>query len=220
MLGSAGGLLLARAGISLVRRHAATMLPSPQEIDLDWHTLAFTLLLSLFATAFALLAPGVELIRSEARSRWNCRAGSMSLAQRRWQRVFMVFQVAMAVAVLIAAGLLVRSFRYLTESDPGFQAEHLLTFRVSLSPSDYPTDVSIKRYYSDLLSRVRSLPGVTAAAAVQTPPFSAPTRSGSRFFVDVLPDPGPGHFPVAQIRQVTPEYFRAMGAFPSHRFAK
>jgi putative ABC transport system permease protein len=211
LLGSAAGLLLARAGISVVRRLAATTLPNPQEIALDWHAFAFTLLLSLFAAAVALLAPGVELIRSEARSHWNCRAGSMSPAQRGWQRLFMVFQVAMAVAVLIGAGLLVRSFRYLVESDPGFQAEHLLTFRVSLSPSDYPADASIKRYYSDLLSRVRSLPSVTAAAAVQTPPLSAPTRSGGRFFVDVLPDPGPGHFPVAQIRQVTPEYFRAMG---------
>jgi predicted permease len=211
LLGSAAGLLLARAGISLVRHLAATTLPNSQEIALDWHAFAFTLLLSLFAAAVALLAPGIEVIRSEGCSHWSCRTGGMSPLQRRWQRIFMVSQVAMAVAVLIGAGLLVRSFRYLAESDPGFQAEHLLTFRVSLSPSDYSADRSIKRYYNDLLSRVRSLPGVTAAAAVQTPPLSPPTRGGGRFFVDVLPDPGPGHFPVAQIRQVTPEYFGAMG---------
>ena len=84
LLGSAAGLLLARAGISLVRRVAATILPNPQEIVLDWHTFAFTLLLSLFAAAVALLAPGIELIRSEAGSHWNWRAGSMSPAQRRW----------------------------------------------------------------------------------------------------------------------------------------
>ena len=211
LLGSVAGLLFACLGLSMVRRLAATALPHPENIALDWHALAFTLLLSLFATAIALLAPAIELVRSEDQAHWNLRAGSMSPGQRRWQRVFMVLQVAIAVAVLIGTGLLVRSFRYLAESDPGFQAEHLLTFRVSLSPADYATDASTRRYYDDLLARVRSLPGVTEAAAVQTPPLSVPTRGGGRFFVDVLPDPGPGHFPVAQIRQVTPEYFRAMG---------
>jgi putative ABC transport system permease protein len=210
LMGSAAGLLLAILGLSTVRRFAATVLPHPEKITLDWHVLAFTLLLSLFTAAIALLAPATELMGSERRAPWQ-RPGSMSPTQRRWQRVFMISQVAIAVAVLIGAGLLVRSFRYLVESNPGFQAKNLLTFRVSLSPADYATDASTRRYYDGLFARLRSLPGVTAAAVVQTPPLSPPTRGGGRFFVDGLPDPDPGHFPVAQIRQVTPEYFRAMG---------
>jgi len=211
LMGSAGGLLLAMLGLSAVRQLAATVLPHPERITLDWHILAFALLLSLFTSLVALLAPATELIWSERQTRWNARGGSMSSSQRHWQRAFMISQVALAVAVLIGAGLLVRSFRYLVESNPGFEAKNLLTFRVSLSPTDYDSDASTRRYYNDLLARLRSLPGVTVAATVQTPPLSPPTRGGGRFFVDVLPDPAPDHFPVAQIRQVTPEYFRAMG---------
>jgi predicted permease len=211
LMGSAAGLLLASLGLSMVRRLAAAVLPDPENITLDWHALAFTLLLSLFTAVIAVLAPGIELVRSEDQALSNTRSNSMSPSQRLWQRVFMISQVAIAVAVMIDAGLLVRSFRHLVESDPGFQAEHLLTFRVSLSPADYPSDALTRRYYDRLLARLRLLPGVTAVATVQTPPLSGPTRGGGRFFVDVLPDPGPGHFAVAQIRQVTPEYFRAMG---------
>jgi len=215
LMGSAAGLLLATLGLSTVRRLAAAVLPHPENITLDWHALAFALLLSLLTAVIAVLAPGIELVRSEHHAQSYTRSYSMSRSQRLWQRVFMISQVAIAVAVLIGAGLLVRSFRHLVESDPGFQAEHLLTFRVSLSPADYPTDALTRQYYDCLLARLRLLPGVTAVATVQTPPLSGPTRGGGRFFVDVLPDPGPGHFPVAQIREVTPEYFRAMG-IPLH----
>jgi len=209
LFGSLAGLLLAAAAISLVRRLAAAVLPHPERIAVEWQTAAFALALAVLTAAIAALAPSIELLRSN--SQLNLRGAGMSPAQRRWQSVFMTAQVAIAVAVLIGAGLLVQSFRFLMNSDPGFQPERLLSFRIALSPTEYPTDAAARSYYDRLLARLQSLPGVTAAATVNTPPFSPPTRGGGRFYVDVLPDPGPGNFPVAQIRVVSPGYFRAMG---------
>ncbi|HEY2015128.1 MAG TPA: ABC transporter permease, partial [Bryobacteraceae bacterium] len=214
--GGIAGLLLAQAGISLTRRLSTAVLPHPEDIALDWQAVVFTLLLCVFTAAVSALAPCIDLLRGPRDLHLNLRASTPGRSQRRWQSLFMISEVAIAVSVLIGAGLLVRSFRFLMESDPGFQIEHLLTFRIALSPTGYGTDAAIRNYYDRLLPRLRSLPGVTAVATVQTPPLSAPTRGGGRFFVDVLPDPGPGHFPVAQIRQVSPEYFRAMGIGLQH----
>jgi predicted permease len=211
LAGSVAGLVAADFGISLTRQLAAAVLPHPENITLDWYAVAFALGLSLFTSAISALAPSLHLLRSRRDLHLNVRSASMALSQRRWQTVFMASQVAIAVAVLIGAGLLVRTFHYLLESDPGFQIERLLSFQISLSPTEYVTDVAVKDYYDRLLPRLRSLAGVSAVATVQTPPLSAPTRSGGRFFVDVLPDPGPGHFPVAQFRLISPEYFQTMG---------
>jgi putative ABC transport system permease protein len=211
LLGSLAGLLLADAGISWLRHLAAAVLPHPENIAVEWQAAAFAFALSVFTTAVAALAPSIELLRARPNLQLNLRGGSMSPSQRRWQSVFMTSQVAIAVAVLIGAGLLVQSFRFLMHSDPGFQPERLLSFRIALSPSEYSADAAVRNYYDRLLARLQSLPGVTAVATVNTPPLSTPTRGGGRFFVDVLPDPAPGNFPVAQIRVVSPDYFRAMG---------
>jgi putative ABC transport system permease protein len=211
LLGSLAGLLLADAGISWIRHLSAAVLPHPENIAVEWHAAAFAFVLSVFTTAIAALAPSIELLRARPNLQLNLRGGSMSPSQRRWQSVFMTSQIAIAVAVLIGAGLLVQSFRFLMNSDPGFHAERLLTFRIALSPTEYSADAAVRNYYDRLLARLQALPGVTAAATVNTPPLSPPSRGSGRFFVDVLPDPAPGNFPVAQIRVVSPDYFRAMG---------
>src|SRR5947207_26427 len=81
-----------------------------------------------------------------------------------------------AAAGLLLAILGLPTGRALAASVPPHQAKNLLTFRVSLSPADYATDASTRRYYDALFTRLRSLPGITAAAAVQTPAFIAHTR--------------------------------------------
>lgn len=209
--GAVTGLVLAQIGVPFVRGLAAHLLADPEQIALDWNTGAFALALAVITTSISVFATALHLLRSQESLQLNARNRTMAVSQRKWQATFMGAQIAIAVAVLISAGLLVRTFRFLLESDPGFQTERVISCSISLSPTAYDTSARTKSYYEQLLSRLASLPGVTGVATVNTPPLTAPTVSGSRFFVDVLPDPGPGHFPVGQIRVVSPDYFRTMG---------
>lgn len=107
------------------------------------------------------------------------------------------------------AGLLLRSFSRLIDVEPGFRADHLLTFRIALPPNRYTAYPQVQSFYRQLLVRLRQLPGVSGAELTDALPLTVIT-SQTRFAVDGAPPPAAGHFPVAQVRVVTPGYFSAM----------
>jgi putative ABC transport system permease protein len=214
--GAIVGVIFAAAGLSWIRHSNLTIFSNPQGIALEWHAGVFAAFLAIFATAISVIGPAVNIFHSADSGHDGLRTNTMGRSQRRWQFSFVVAQVAIAVAVSIGAGLLVKTFRFLTQSDLGFQAEHVVSFPIALSPATYNTEARARDYYQRLLPRIRSLPGVIDVGAVNTPPLSPRANTAARFFVDVLPDPSAGQFPVAQIRIVTPGYFRTMGISIHH----
>ena len=180
LIGLAGGvlgLLVAvwgtRAIASLVPKGFATSVYDLNNVPLDWRVFAFAFTLSVltgivFGLAPALTASKPDLINALRTSR---SFGLTSFGLRSFRGWLIVVELALAVVLLLGAGLLVRSFNKLMAVDLGFDRENVLTFRVSLPRSKYPKPVQTDAFYKDLLQRVNSLPGVESAGTVNHSPL-------------------------------------------------
>jgi hypothetical protein len=124
--------------------------------------------------------------------------------------MLIVLEVALAVLLVIAAGLTIRSFRNLLEIDPGFDARNTLTLRLTLPASEYPTAEGVAAFYQDLRQQARSLPGVSEAGFVRLLPLATEIGDAG-MVIDGKPTPvgQPGRS--ADWQAVTPGYFEAMG---------
>jgi putative ABC transport system permease protein len=170
--------------------------------------------LFLAATALA-VAMGLGLLPALRGLRWlqpalrmGGRTSNADSDRDRLRSVLAVSEVALALVLLTAAGLFVQSARRLNDIDPGFDPSRLVTARISLSPSRYPTDEHLQRTYADLIARVRQLPHVTAASANSSPPLA-----GGAVGVEVKVEGrtyAPGTEPEAQFHTVTADYFETV----------
>lgn len=209
LLAGVAGLGLAAASAQVLRRAASEVLPRAEDVHLDGATLLVAICFSVFAAIVAGLVPAVRASRTGLTHALKEGERSHSgVKARRLHALLVATEVALTVIVLVTAGLLAESFRRVITIEPEFQMQELLHVRISLVPSRWPSAANVRQFYEQLLVDVKSLPGVTAAAMVDTPPLS---KSGSRFAVHGLPEPAAGQFPVAQVRLVTPEYFATMG---------
>ena len=214
--GGALGLLIAvwgtRGIASLVPKGFATSVYDLNNIRLDWRVFAFTLSLSVltgivFGLAPALTASKPDLIQALRNSRSQ---GLMSFGLRSFRGWLVVSELALAVVLLLAAGLLVRSFNKLLAIDLGFNKENVLTTRISLPRSVYREEAQTQAFYDNLLQRVKSLPGVQAAGMINHTPLSG---FGIIAFTGIE-----GHPPLDRekdppigIGSVSSEYFQTMG---------
>ncbi|MGA2739624.1 MAG: FtsX-like permease family protein, partial [Bryobacteraceae bacterium] len=133
-----------------------------------------------------------------------------SLRRHRTRNTLVIAEVAISLVLLVAAGLLLRSFASLEKVDPGFRAQNVLTFGVSLPPARYRTDAQTSGFFHALLDRVSTLPGVSTAGAVNPLPFSGSNMSGS-FIIEGYDAPTGAAAPHADQRIVSPGYFKTMG---------
>ena len=174
--GGALGLLIAiwstRAIGSLAPEGFATSVYDLNNIPLDWRVFAFTLALSVvtgivFGLAPALTASKPDLLQALRNSR---SAGLMSFGLRSFRGWLVVAELALAMVLLLAAGLLVRSFNKLTAVDLGFDRENVLTVRIGLPRSKYKEPQQALAFQQELLDRIKRLPGVQAAGTtIHTP---------------------------------------------------
>src|SRR5215213_7343262 len=178
LVGGALGLLIAvwgtRAVASLVPAGFTTSVYDLSNIRLDWSVFAFTLALSvltgiIFGLAPALTASRPDLIGALRNSRAQ---GLMSFGLRSFRGWLVVAELALAVVLLLAAGLLVRSFNKLIAIDPGFDRENVLTARINLPRSSYVKPQQVQTFYDDLLQRVKSSPGVESAGIINHTPLN------------------------------------------------
>jgi predicted permease len=142
------------------------------------------------------------------------RAGGRGLSadrvRGRWRNALIVSEVALALVLLAGAGLLARSFQKLLEVDPGFDPDHAIAMRMTLTDQRYREAPRIFQFQDALFQRIGSLPGVEAVGAINSLPIAGP-RSFTDFYVAGEPIPAPGTAPAAEIRIVSGDYFRAMG---------
>ncbi|HEY0763625.1 MAG TPA: ABC transporter permease [Pyrinomonadaceae bacterium] len=214
--GGALGLLIAvwgtRAIASLVPKGFTTSVYDLNSIRLDWRVFAFTFGLSVltgivFGLAPALSASKPDLIQALRNSRSG---GLMSFGLRSFRGWLVVSELALAVVLLLAAGLLVRSFNQLLAIDLGFNRENVLTARISLPRSIYREEVQTQAFYDSLLQRVKSMPGVQQVGIINHTPLSG---FGIIAFIGIegYPHMDREKDPAIGIGSVSSDYFQTMG---------
>jgi putative ABC transport system permease protein len=211
--GGAAGLLLATLGVRWLAVFAAEHVPIPRidTIGVDATVLGFTVVLSLasgllFGLAPALAASSIDLneaLKDGGRTGRGVREG-------RTRQAFVVVEIALALMLLVGAGLLIRSFARLLDADPGFDAEGVLTMQVTLPSAKYREQAQRGAFFHELFARIDRLPGVRAAGGITFLPMSG-LGSATSFDIVGRPKPPLGHNLVCDVRVITHEYFRAMG---------
>jgi putative ABC transport system permease protein len=209
--GGAIGIATSYTLLRLVKGIPVPSLPRLAQVSIDAGVLAFTALVSVsVALAFGLL-PALHASRPELAPSLaeNSRGGS--LRTRRILGYIVAFEVAVAVVLLVGAGLTLRSFREMMRVDPGFRPDSLLTLQIYLPQAKYADNESRRRFFMEALERIRSLPGVQSAGAASALPmhpvgidFALP------FEIEGRNPPDSGEEPRADIRAATDRYFETM----------
>ena len=207
--GGAAGVALAWAGVRALPALGAPDIPRLDQVGMHPAVLGFSLLVS-FATGIAFgLAPALDLARVNIHDAMREGGRSVAGGHGRLRGALVAGQVALALVLLIGAGLAARSFARLRAADPGLQPDNLLTMRVMLPQRD-ANEAERAAFFRQALERVRTLPGVQAAGAVNRLPLSG-FGAGAPFAVEGRQAEASAQKPVALVRAVDPEYFRAAG---------
>ena len=205
------GLLLAVWGVDLLVALSPDDLPRLDAVGLDGRVLAFTFGVSALTGVLFGLVPALKASKTELTEslKEGGRSTNMRPGRQRLRGLLVAGEVALALMLLVGAGLLLKSFRRLQAVDPGFDPKGVLTMRINLPRARYTDGESRARFVGAVVEGVRELPGVRAAAFVTPVPFSFSNVS-SDFEVEGRPAPPVGQEPSASYRGVTPDYFRAM----------
>ncbi len=211
-LGGAAGVAFAFGGLRLLQTLRPVFLPRLEWIAIDGRVLAFTLLVSVVTSlAFGTL-PALSAVRRAGRQAGfggSLRGGGLGSRRGRLSPALVVVQVALAVVLLVGAGLLSRSLRQLLEIDLGFDTEDLTTFEVSLPALQYPEASDRERFHREARAALERLPGVVDVGLSTALPMSG-LNTASRLALPADVDPGEGTL-VVGFRSVTDGFFESFG---------
>lgn len=214
VLGCISGLLLAQWAIDLIVTANPGNIPRIDQVHLSASTLVFTTVVGFLATVLFGLGPAVQF------SKANFRAALKDLditttanaVRNRLRSALVVAQIALAVVLLIGAGLLLRSFVRLLNVDPGFASDKVVAVQAFIWDR-YNKPEQREAYTTETLSRVEALPGVLAAGVTSSIPLLESSQTSSLpFVVEGRPEPPSGQEPVAQFTVASANYFPALGA--------
>ena len=214
VLGAAGaaiGLGLAWLATRVLVAVQPADIPRLENVGVNASVVWFTLVVALATSLVFGTLPALQ--SSDARLPGGLREGARGGAGRGghgMRAALVVVELALAVVLLVGAGLLLRSFTELTRVDPGFRPEQVVAFRVTLQGERYREDAPTRARVGEILERMRALPGVTAAAATNVLPFSG-RGSMVGFGVEGAAPPPPGVNREIALAVVTPDYFRTIG---------
>jgi len=212
LIGAAAGLLLALWGTDLLTNLSPAKMLQLQPVRTDARALGFTLLVSLLTGLLFGLAPALQAARQDAQLALKESAkSSPGKRQRRLRESFVVAEIVFALALLVGAGLLIRSFVRVLDTKPGFESRNLLTMIIPASSAKkYDDPARVRAFYSEAIKRIEALPGVEAAGVVSNLPFGGNMDMYS-FQVEEKPSANPAESHDAERYSVSPDYLRAMG---------
>ncbi len=211
--GGAAGLLLALWGVRAFTLWIPDDVPVSRHLTLDPRVLLFTLGVTLLTGLLAGLAPAFQMTRPDLAEslRDGTRGGSATARGNRTRGVLVIVETALAVVLVVGAGLLIRSFARVAHIDPGFRPEGVLTLQVPISTMKYADGAKRWAFLNQALERLRALPGVTATGTVSNLPLSGEEEI-DWLVVEGRPRPAkPSEIPLADLRQASPGYLEAMG---------
>ncbi len=211
LTGGALGLLFAVGGLRILTTLAEARLPRIDRVELDGGVLLFTTLLSIAVALVFGVMPAFHATRGDLRDYLQeSTATTSGPASRHLLGALVVVEVALALVLLVGAGLMLRSFSKLLQVNPGFESANLVGAQVLLPVTKYRERQNVIRFYEDVIERLRRAPGVTAASAVSTLPMSeVGTTMALAFNVEGQPPPSTED-PLADVRVVAPGYFETM----------
>jgi putative ABC transport system permease protein len=210
-IGGALGLLVAWVGVRLVRGLPEGSLPRMQDVRLDGGVLLFALLVSVGVALVFGLVPAIQASRAGLRDTMNAFSGTTRHSGGRLLSALVVIEVALALMLLVGAGLVTRSFAQLMRVSPGFEPGNLLAVQIYLPQSKYRTGIDRTRFYMDTIRRVGAIPGVQTAAGVSAlPMYPVGIDYALTFTIEGQAAPTNGEEPRVDIRTATPGYFETM----------
>jgi len=212
VIGGTAGLFLAYWAIELLIKFNPGNIPRLEEVALDNRVLAFTLVVSVLTGVIFGAIPALQASKPDLNEslKEGGRSSGGGAGHRRMRSIFVVSEVALALVLLIGAGLMIKSFVKLQQVDLGFNPDNLLTARVLLPGSKYGDNPKRAAFFQQAVQRIETIPGVQAAGAISWLPLVG-LGSATSFVVDGRPEPPPGESPVTDVRVITPGYFAAMG---------
>jgi putative ABC transport system permease protein len=220
LLGTVAGLAVAAAGTKLLLQFVPAGIPRLAQVDLDWRVLGFTMLMALSTCLIFGLIPAWHASKPDLHTtlEQTSRSVAQGASRLRFRQVLVVFQVSIAVMLVIGAGLLIKSFWLLQRVDPGFRAEGVLSASLTLPNSKYAEPAQINNFHKQLLDRISTLPGVKTATIAYDHPLqsnwldsfqiegrvpSSDNQSISANFVPV----GPNYFDTVSVQLVAGRKF-------------
>ena len=172
MAGGALALAVAQGGTALLISYFPTGTPRLAEIGMDWHVLAFTAAVSMLTGIAFGLIPAIHASTPDPQQSLRTGGRTMVGGRKYLLTGFVIVEIAVSVIVVTGAGLLVKTLSLLSATNPGFQADHLLTFQVTPNDSLCKDRNRCRAFYRDLMTRARTVPGVTDVSAVSALPLS------------------------------------------------
>ena len=213
LVGGTLGLALAVWGVDLLVRIDQNNIPRSKEIAVDLYVLGFSLLVSLLTGILFGFVPAIQAskITLNETLKEGGRGSTGSGRQRAFRSLLVVSEIALALVLLVGAGLLIKSFARLLDVSPGFRTDNLLTMQISLPASKYGEAHQVAGFYKEAIERIRAVPGVETASAISDLPLSGSVSSGS-FRIQGRPPLTPGELaPHSDRRAITPDYFNTLG---------
>jgi predicted permease len=209
--GGIAGVLLAIWILNLVRVLGAQTIPRLREVNIDPHVLLITFAVSVGTGILFGLVPALSSSKPELTEalKEGGRSSTTGVRRNRLRNSLVVAETALALVLLIAAGLLMKSFARLQNVHPGFNPHNVLTAEVSLPRLKYPPGKPIMNFYAEAERRIKSVPGVQHAAFTVVLPLSG-SNTDSSFIIEGQDPNMTGAFPDEEIRDITPDYFRVL----------
>jgi predicted permease len=207
MLGSAGGVLLAIGALQAVLPLAGDSIPRISEVTIDGRVLLFSIAVAILTSVLFTLAPAIQAAGADPVGGLKESARNVARGHHRLRSILVAGQIALGLVLLVGAELLMASFLRLSQRDPGFRSERLLTFQIGVSGSRYDK-AGLVTFCDRLLDRLKTTPGVEAAVMGMPLPLEGSQLSVG-FDIEKRPAPPPDR-PVSNMAIVTPGYFGAM----------
>jgi len=211
LLGGALGLMVAWWGVNFLLAASSLNLPRLQNVGLDTNVLAFTAVVSVLTGVIFGLAPALQSSRADLQDalKEGGRNAGGGAGRNRVRALLVVVEVALSLVLLVGAGLLGKSFLLLSEVNPGFEPEHVLTTDLSLARAKYPKPEQQQAAFAEIVRRATGIPGVEAAALIYPLPLGGDSNSGT-FLIAGRPAVRPEDKPTSNHRTISPDYFRAL----------
>jgi predicted permease len=209
--GAAIGAALAAWAVDAIVAFGPRGLPRIQDVGIDPRVLVFTVLVALVTGLTFGLFPAFHAVKSElAPVLRESMRGSGRRATQRTRGALVIVEMALAMVLLVGAGLLIRSFLKLVQVDPGFRTDHVISFSVSLPDTKYVYDRDIRRFAATVKGGLDALPGTQSVAVALTRPL-ANQNMHVGFNIDGQPESVGKKRPTADVRPVSAEFFSTLG---------